>query len=187
MKQHRNITGTISVFLHGKHWLQPDIIHTNLPNFLALPFPHALYSYSLVITIKLFFLFAPWSFLSNSFFVASLFQNVPKTEPWASPRHSHRSLLSQHPMSTNTSPGLVAKSSAAQELFSSQAHTDPAGDSFVNQHICYLNRDAFSSPKPYNGSPFSLQMKHILELLLFASLHVCKLGFCQIPKQVNAS
>lgn len=54
---------------------------TVLPSFLTSAFPHALYSYSLAITEKAIFPLCSLKLSFKLFFVASLFQEVPKTTP----------------------------------------------------------------------------------------------------------
>lgn len=134
---------------------------TNLPNFLGFAFPHALYSYSLSNHNKAVLPLCSLKLSFKLFFVAFLFQNVPKTVPWPSPRHNRRFLLFP---TTNVHKHLPWP--GGQEPICS-------GSSAAHKHIeimqvtvlytstyFYLNRDAFSCPKPYNGFPFRLQMKH---------------------------
>lgn len=131
---------------------------------------------------KPFFLFAPWSLLSN-FFCSFPFPegtwNHPTGDP---PGTTVAASCPQLPTSTSTFCGLVA----SHLLKSSQARTDPAGSSSLEQHILYSNREAFSSPKPYNDFQ-ATDETHITELIFFPSLHVCKLDFCQIPNQPHVS
>lgn len=134
---------------------------TVLPNFLTSAFPHALYSYSLVITEKAIFPLWSLKLSFKLFFVASLFQEVPKTTPWLTPE-AQPSLppTPNYQLPQVPSAAWWQRSYLLMQLSSSQTRTDLVGNSSVKQHILYLKREAFSSPKLYNDFPFRLQMKH---------------------------